>query len=156
MMYEEEIRSCSEIYDLPEWLIYAIIKTESNFNQYACRYEKNYKWLFKPVEVKPRDCSANTERAFQMTSWGLMQVMGAVYREYGYKGWLSLIPENSTIQIIYGCTHLKKLIDRFESIEKGIVAYNAGSPRKKDNGDYVNQYYLDKVMRYKDEYLSSS
>ena len=138
-------------YGLPREVLYGVILKESRFNPLACRFEPHYRWLFYPDQVKPMDCSLATEKTFQMTSWGLMQVMGAVFREYGFKGWLTAIPGDVEAQLDYGCKHLKKMIKRW-GLEGGILAYNAGSPRKNDQGQYINQAYLDGVLKLAGNY----
>lgn len=152
-MYNKYIEYFSDKFDLPKWLIWSICKQESNFNQFACRYEENYRWLFHPEEVKPKDCSLKTEVVFQKTSWGLMQVMGAVYREYGYNNWLPEISCDIETQLLYGCKHLNKLNRRWGSYLWDVVAaYNAGSPRRTTEGYYINQGYVDSIMKHKREY----
>ena len=49
-------------------------------------------------------------------------------------------------QVEYGCRHFKKKIQRYGLME-GILAYNAGSPRKGPDGNYVNAYYYTRVMK---------
>jgi len=133
--------------DLDPALVWAICKQESGMNPLAVRHEPAYKWVCKPVENKPHGCSLDTERMLQKTSFGLMQVMGAVFREYGFKGWLSEIITQPALQLEYGCKHLKRKLAKYGS-EGGIVAYNSGSPRYNAQGKYVNQYYLDNVLKY--------
>lgn len=147
--YLIEINVIAAKHGLPPWLVWAVCRQESAFDRCACRYEDRYRWLFDPSKVKPRICSLATEEIFQKTSWGLMQVMGAIYREYGYKGWLSAIPEDVESQLEYGCMHLAGKIKKY-GLEGGIVSYNAGSPRKGDDGKYVNQHYLDSVLSHKE------
>jgi soluble lytic murein transglycosylase-like protein len=81
-----------------------------------------------------------------MTSWGLMQVMGAVAREYGHEGHCGLLfkPE---IGLDYGCRHLKMYFDKFSDWKDAVASYNAGSPRKREDGSYQNQAYVDKVSK---------
>ena len=129
-------------------IVYGVCRQESALNPLAIRFEPNYKWLWKPKEVKPQTCSLDTERALQKMSFGLMQVMGAVFRECGYKGWLTEIIAKPDIQLSYGCKHLAKKIQKY-GLERGILAYNSGSPRKNSDGAYINQYYLDNVMKFK-------
>jgi len=127
--------------------IMGIIETESSFNPYACRYEPNYKWLYKPEEFYVSYSSTvETEIQFQKCSLGLMQLMGAVYREYGYKRPLPAVFEDIEAQVSYGIKHFAKFYHRYESITAAIASYNAGSPRKTQTGRYVNQRYVDKVL----------
>lgn len=130
-------------------LVLAIIKVESNFNSSAVRYEPNYTYLVSPHAVKPVECSYRTEIELQKMSWGLMQVMGAVAREYGFRGWLTrlLSPDHN---IYYGITHLKMLEKRGIEMTKRyrkhhyglndlISDYNDGDWRKRDNVLYISK-----------------
>ena len=135
-------------YKLDPYLIAAFCKVESNYNTWAMKYEDHYRWLVDspdPVSI---------EYHGQRTSWGLMQIMGAVARERGFKErYFSQICEAS-IGIDLGCRHLVWLRDK--KGYKGddmIAAYNAGSPRmiRMSGGQeqyktpYVNQHYVDKI-----------
>lgn len=74
-----------------------------------------------------------------------MQVMGAVARELGHEGAMHKLcePEKG---LTYGTKLLKKLVNKYENIEDAVAAYNAGSPRRTEDGEYVNQYYVDAIM----------
>lgn len=124
---------------VPYPLAVAICRTESGLNPWAVRHEPQYKYFVG-------DRMSATERMTQGTSWGLMQVMGAVAREYGHVGWLSELcwPD---VGLRYGLRHLKRYYDRYKNWPDAIAAYNAGSPRRKD-GKYENQAYVDKVLTY--------
>jgi soluble lytic murein transglycosylase-like protein len=75
-------------------------------------------------------------------SWGLMQIMGSVARQYGFKGNLSSLTEPE-INIEIGCKHF---VSKYSVEPKDMIsAYNAGSPKKTPEGLYVNQGYVDKV-----------
>jgi len=143
----EQIVKFSKKYGLNPTIVYGICKQESTLNPLAARHEPDYKWVWKPKEVKPQFCSIDTERMLQKTSFGLMQVMGAVYREHGFTGWLTEVASNVELQLDYGCKHLSKKIAKYGR-DGGIVAYNSGIPRTGTDGKYVNQYYLDNVLKY--------
>lgn len=160
-MEKEKIIDLIEIYaakhGLPPDIVWGIVMTESGFDNYAVRYEPHYKWLYFPNNSKPRLSSLETERAGQRTSYGLMQMMGAVFRESGYTGWLSKVPENIELQLDYGCRFLARGIARYNgNTNAAIVAYNAGSPRRKANGEFVNQYYLERVLKYAKNYRTQN
>ena len=129
-------------YKLDPYLIAAFCKVESNYNTWAMKYEDHYRWLVDSPDPK------SIEYHGQRTSWGLMQIMGAVARERGFKErYFSQICEAS-IGIDLGCRHLVWLRDK--KGYKGddmIAAYNAGSPRRtmSDGKTYVNQHYVDKI-----------
>ena len=127
-------------------LVIAIIKVESGFDASVVRYEPDYRYIYKPFEVKPHDCSYTTEITLQKMSWGLMQIMGAVAREYGFRGWLTrLLSPHENLK--YGIMHLKKLEERGKRHEKQlrrkyglndlISDYNDGNWRSYSNTIYV-------------------
>ncbi len=141
-------------YGLPAGLVKAIVKVESIDNPYAIRYEPHYRWLYKVDNFSSGLQSKKTEEIAQKTSWGAMQVMGAVARELGFKKTFLSELTNPEYGIEYGCKHLFNLKRRFSMsdclsvfCDRKIAAYNAGSPRFKKNGQYVNQSYVDKVLK---------
>lgn len=131
---------------LPRELVHAICTVESSMNPWAIRYEPSYRWLYGNHETM-----TDTERTGQKMSWGLMQVMGAVAREYGFTGWFPSLCDPS-IGLKYGCKHLAKFYARHKNWPDTIASYNAGSPRRTDDGRYVNQSYVDMVLRIWDEH----
>jgi soluble lytic murein transglycosylase-like protein len=133
------IRELAAVHGVPWELCAAIVEVESAFDPYAIRYESAYRWL-----VGDETALSATERMQQMTSWGLMQVMGGVAREYGFVGYCSrlCIPR---IGLHYGLLHLAKFHRRYPDWHDVIASYNAGRPAKRD-GAYLNQGYVDKVL----------
>lgn len=130
-------------------LVLAIIKRESDFQQYAMRYEPAFKYFWDPEGFSRKvRVSIETERIGQATSWGLMQIMGAVAREYYFTRPFGLLFEPET-NIEYGCRHLKTFFTRYGNIQDAVASYNAGSPRLASDGKLVNQPYVDFVLTYK-------
>ncbi len=128
-------------YNLDPDLILAIIIQESAGNPLAIRAEVAfYEKYTKPLNF------TDTEEICRAMSWGLMQVMGQVARELGFKERYLTALLSPEININFGCQHLAAKIKRFGTIEKGIAAYNAGSPRTKKDGKFVNQDYVDAVL----------
>ena len=150
----------SHQYGVPLDLLRAIVLTESGGDRFAMRYEPRYRWLWdvkrnRPYSSKtpdlfpaPAGVSRETERNAQMTSWGLMQVMGAVARERGFGG--RFLSELCSIEVgmRYGCQHLLAYRKRYGNWEAAAVSYNAGSPRRKEDGTWVNQVYIDKLRQH--------
>jgi len=136
------IKSAASRRSLPWELVYAICQAESSLNPSAIRHEPRYRWL-----VGDNETMSPTERHEQMTSWGLMQVMGAVARELGHTGPLSDLLDPPT-GLFYGCLHLRRFRAKYDIWPDVIAAYNAGSPRRVAGqiGPYVNQSYVDKVL----------
>ena len=136
------IKSAASRRSLPWELVYAICQVESSLNPSAIRHEPHYRWL-----VGDNETMSPTERQDQMTSWGLMQVMGDVARELGHTGTLSELLDPHT-GLFYGCLHLRRFRAKYDIWPGVIAAYNAGSPRRVAGqiGPYVNQSYVDKEI----------
>jgi soluble lytic murein transglycosylase-like protein len=141
-------RGVAKRHGLDPDFVCAIIQVESDWNTWAVRHEPLYKHLFHPRVCADKFGipSVNTETFLQMTSFGLMQVMGAVAREAGFDGWLTELC-NPEYGLEYGCKHLKKKIVLYGGDEmKAAAAYNAGSARYLESGaHFVNQAYCNKV-----------
>ena len=144
-----EINLVSKKHEINPKLVGAIVMQESAGSACATRYEMDYRWLYKPEIFAPmNNISRMTETNQQKTSWGLMQVMGGVARELGYEGPLVGLCKPK-IGLHYGIKKLLELKKRYgDNIENVIAAYNAGSPRRNEAGDYVNQYYVNSVLKY--------
>ncbi len=124
----------------------AFCMKESSFNEWAYKYEPGYRYLFGDKLTM-----TDTERIGQMSSWGLMQVMGGVAREYGFKGHFPALCDPH-VALSFGMRHLKNFFNRYENWPDAIAAYNAGGPRKGDDKKYVNQAYVDYVQKYWAQY----
>jgi soluble lytic murein transglycosylase-like protein len=127
-----------------------LIKTESNFDPNAIRFEQNYQWLFATKSLsKELRCSEDTMINMQKTSWGLVQIMGAVACEIGFKGWCTklCVPE---INLNWGCEYLRRIILKQNLLDPLDIyaAWNHGSA-KKIKGIYVNDAA---VQRFKAHY----
>lgn len=142
--YSKTIEACSERYAVPKELIYAVIKTESGFNEKA---------------VSPKGAC------------GLMQIMPDTYlwlceKNSDANGNRELLFDPS-VNIEYGTMYLSMLYSRFESWQATLAAYNAGpSTVEKWLGDenistegvLVNipyeetEKYIKKVLKAKDNY----
>lgn len=127
----------------PDWVA-ACIMTESNANPYAVRYEPHFRYLLHPrVWAEKLNLSVETEEMCQKTSWGYMQIMGAVARELGFDGHIpELLDVHANLK--YGTMKLKQLMWKYGNIHDSIAAYNAGSVRKTPGGLYENQRHVDK------------
>jgi len=127
---------------LPISIVRGVVCQESTGEPTATRYEP----AFYQEYIKEK-WPGEKDRA---TSWGLMQIMGQTARERGFRGEFAelLTPE---IGLYWGCRQLNVLKARHfakRGWEGVLAAYNAGSPRKRDDGKYVNQGYVDKVLKY--------
>ena len=135
-------------YGLDPLFVASIVQAESAGDSWATRFEKDYKWTYKTARFA-EECHITeiTETAHQKTSWGLMQIMGGVAREIGFKGPL---PKLCLVKVglSYGCLKLSLLHKKYDKISDVVAAYNAGIPRLNKEGLYANQVYVDKVLSY--------
>lgn len=145
-------------------LVEAIVLVESSANPWAVRYEARYRYLwdvrknapFRSLSsdevvsaVPPPDFhslagSAGQEWAFQRTSLGLLQIMGALARELGFQGdYLSELCRVD-LNLRLGCRHIAALLRWAGGNErKAVAAYNAG---RGGSASSAGQQYADKVF----------
>ena len=147
---------------LPDWIVDGVITVESSWNPWAYNPEQKYRWFwnvktdepFRAVtaaeinnEYAPRDFPRlagdnDNEWWAQQASWGLMQVMGAVARERGFKGDYLTELCDPAIGIQYGCAHLVWLKNKLYAKYgwQGVLsAYNSGSPDSNDGLTYATK-----------------
>ncbi len=148
-MFDDIIALEAAKHYLDPLLVKAIVLQESSGNPFVVRYEPKWKYAFECrgfAQMIGLGCTEDTERMGQMSSWGLMQVMGTVARELGFRGWFSQLCD-PTIGIKFGCKKLRKLADRYSDEHDIVAAYNAGSAIKNAGGMYINQRYVDEVFQ---------
>ena len=127
-------------------LVDAIVKTESNYDIYAVRYEPKFSSNVISEKYAKINATTNlTEQQLQKFSWGLCQIMGATARWLGFQGPLPYLCEPNT-NLIWGCRYLAKLKNEYGTLEYIISAYNQGSIRRLEDGKFSNQAYVDKVL----------
>jgi len=122
---------------------------ESSGDPHALRFEPAWKLYKDPVLFCAKNrTTVETEKSMQAHSFGLMQAMGCVMRERGFQGpWALAFDLDINLQA--GCKHLKIFIDRCGGDEaQAIASYNAGSPRRNNEGKFVNQDYVDGVFKF--------
>lgn len=142
------IRDTCESMRLDPWIIGALIKAESNGNQFACRFEPAWRYHWNVDHFAEKAGSSHqTETMCQATSWGYMQIMGTVAREQGYFDFLPGLCDEA-VNIHHGCKHFRKRLEQSDKIEDAVAMYNAGKVRLTEGGLYRNQSYVDKVMRH--------
>lgn len=155
----QTIRNILSEYNKTDWthIILGIIQTESSFNPLACRYEPHYKWLETPdIYARKHGITKATEEVFQKTSWGLMQVMGAVYRQYGYDKPLNALSCDMEAQLIYGIKHFHRLYSHYKDLYKAILGYNRGYRVKDDDVKLAllsENSYISKVLKNSKRFL---
>ncbi len=148
------IQSTAHQYQMDPHLIGAIIHQESRGRSCAMRYEEDYRYLKDPVRLaKEMNLDPNEEETNQKTSYGLMQIMGGLARDLGYKGDLAKLC-NPRLNLRLGARQLKVLHKRFGSVELALAAYNSGTPQFTKSGKLKNERYVQSVLAFYEELRS--
>lgn len=129
-------------------LVAAITQTESSGNRYALKYEKDWSYLKTPeIFAKELGITLETEIKMQMFSFSYMQIMGSVARELGHIGPMPFLFEPA-LAFDLGCKKLAQCLKKYPKPDYAIAAYNAGAPRFLENGELVNEAYVQRVRSY--------
>lgn len=134
--------------EVPPYLIAAMIQVESAGDKNAMRFEPDYKWLYRPEDFAKRNrITLKTEITFQSTSYSYLQIMGAVARELGHEGPMTVLITNPSLALTYGCRHFANYFKKYQNIMDAVSSYNQGSPKKSQKTNlYLNQEYVTKVL----------
>jgi hypothetical protein len=133
-------------------LLCAIGTVESNLDGWKVRFEPSWSYYYEVAHfAKVVDISVATEKVCQAMSWGVIQIMGSCARQRGFDGDLTQLCQPE-LGVYYGALHLKGFMIRYSgNLQDAIAAYNAGSARRQivgqTTGPYVNQTYVDKVIK---------
>lgn len=119
-------KESAQQYGLDGALICAIVEQESDWNPWAIRYESGfYSHYIEPIigtnHLTP------TEAICRATSWGLMQLMGEVAREYGFVWpFLSQLCEPD-VGLNFGCKYFSVLMGRYSNnVTESLLRWNGG------------------------------
>jgi len=132
-------RSIAAAHGLDPALVCAVVEQESAWDSNAMRYEPAFRARYvAPLDLPP------TEEIARSISWGLMQLMGQVAREYGFqRPFLSALCDSSA-GLTFGCIVLAvKLAAAGGNVPRGLALWNGGG-----NPDYAAQV-LARVPRYR-------
>jgi soluble lytic murein transglycosylase-like protein len=145
--WSSDVAHAAGVVGLNADLVEAIVVVESSGNPWAVNYEPRYRYLWDVAKAAPFRAMTSAEQASeippsdfralagdpdqewvsQQTSWGLMQLMGALARELGFYG--PYLPElcRVDLNLKLGCKHLSTLMRWAGGDEgKAVAAYNAG------------------------------
>jgi soluble lytic murein transglycosylase-like protein len=108
-------------------LVCAVCEQESSWDTDAIRLEQGFYVRY----VKPQKLGDAVEAACRAVSFGLMQVMGQVAREAGYRGDFATLCEDPAEGIRIGCVVLRGKIARAgNDVTQGLLAWNGGSRKE--------------------------
>jgi soluble lytic murein transglycosylase-like protein len=108
-------------------LVCAVAEQESAWNPWAVRYEPGFLSRYVAPLYTAGKFSA-TEAYTRSMSWGLMQVMGQVAREFGFEE--SSLAElcDAAIGLDFGCRILATRLTRAKGdVPSALLAWNGGS-----------------------------
>jgi soluble lytic murein transglycosylase-like protein len=120
-------RRIAAAHDLDPALVCAVIEQESAWNPWAVRYEPGFLSRYVAPLYTAGKLSA-TEAYTRAMSWGLMQVMGQVAREFGFAG--ESLPElcDPATGVEFGCRVLAKRMARARGdAPAALLAWNGGA-----------------------------
>jgi hypothetical protein len=146
-LYRPDVEAVASRHGLHADLVQAVCVVESSGNRFAWNPEPHYRYLWdvklkrpfrtltafeQASETPPKDfpCLAgdrDQEWWGQQASWGLMQVMGGVAREYGFQE--PFLPQLCDVRygLEFGCSVLAARLRWADGqIEKALGSYNAG------------------------------
>ena len=137
----------SRAYKLDPDLVAAIIHQESRGNPFARRAEDAFYDQYIRGKSRaflrghwPATVSEKTERRDRSYSFGLMQILLQVAREYGFKSDDALdllVPETN---IHFGCLIFRSYLDQYNSEHRALLRWNGGADKS----------YPDKVLGHVD------
>lgn len=166
MQFQTEITAAAAKRGLDPMLVGGIVSHESSFNSYAWNPESAYRYYWNvrtrqpfravtPAELldekPPIDFSClagdpDQEWWAQSASWGLMQIMGAVARDQGFRGSYLTELVDPVVNLDLGCAHLQSLMTWAKGdVDRALAAYNGGKSGNFTK-PYRNQQYATLVI----------
>lgn len=126
-------------YGIDAPLVLSVCHHESNWDPWAVRFEP----AFFDRYISSMKLLSDTEKTERAFSFGLMQVLGQVAREFGFTGkYLTELCEPA-VGIEYGCRKLAKCLKAHNgAVTDALLSYNGGAYKE----------YPEKVLQHYDHY----
>lgn len=166
--YDAEIVAAAKAHGLSPALVEAQVLVESGGNAWSWNPEPRYRYFWNVRSQRPFRAISPAEQLSefppsdfpclggdpdqewwgQQASWGIQQIMGALAREYGFRGpYLTQLCEVTT-NLDIGCAHLSRLLAWAKGdIDQALSAFNGGQGGNTQR-PFRNQVYADKVKAH--------
>lgn len=165
------VHAAADAHRVEPALLAAFVEAESSGDPKATRYEPGTARYVDVGDALRLAVGAGVtegeEVREQMTSWGLMQIMGFNARLLGYRSALQDLRWDITAGLELGCAWLKHLQVMFSGeipvpsptkplafSEALACAYNHGRPARTAGGKWVVQAYVDRVAHFYREFVA--
>lgn len=132
--FMDQIQKAAERYSIPTRVLAGLVAQESQGDTWAAKPEEKYRWTFGRLashvpllkKLLPRWRTQAQDFYMQRISFGLCQVMGAVARELGFKGYLTMLC-NPEIGARMGAAKLADCLKRSNGdLRAALLRYNGG------------------------------
>ena len=152
-LHDPLIHEAANEHMLPFDIVRGVVIRESSGDQFAFRYEPAYFRRYivdDPLTVMNDHPHAVAQRYGPLAacSFGLMQIMLETALEIGFEG----RPEDlfrPSVNLEWGCTLLKKLVDQYQGdIRKALAVYNGGPGAVMTGPPYRTEAYVNAVFLF--------
>lgn len=123
----------SKLTGISPMLMAAVIHQESSGNPWAVRYEPAFERRYLSSKTRsslegyvPKLCTLDTEIKMRATSYSLMQILGQVARERGFKGEFLTELLDPKVNLKWGAEYLQTLLLKHQNTEKALLRWNGG------------------------------
>lgn len=146
--YRPQIETAAQLHGVEADIVEAMVIVESDGRAWAWNPEPTYRWIWDVREHRPFRSLTSAEASSkwpppdfktlggdrdqewwgQQASWGLLQVMGAVARERGFRG--LYLPElcDPVTNLFLGTKHFAALLAWAKGdVWRAVAAYNGGT-----------------------------
>lgn len=137
----------AKVFGIDPHLVCALAEIESGWNPLKADFDSEIKEFITPEKFALiTGASPAAEAMFQACTWGLLQVTGAEARRFGFKDPLqNLCSIWAGTEV--GCLKLAALAKEYPDEADLIAAFDAGVVEKRPDGRFLNQPYVDRVMK---------
>lgn len=145
------IRALCGAHSIDTELVLAIIWRESKGECFKTKFDlksfENNEFYYPHTFAEKLSITLETEKSLQAMRWGPMQILGSDARKLGYEDDLLklTVPD---VSLAWSIKKLDELLVKYKLVDRAIAAWNSGSPKTLNNGEFTNQGYVTDVLHY--------